>query len=53
MGRYAPRIVSPITGEEEAALSGQRYPFPQDEQNMARWRVWWRRANLEQFSPSR
>ena len=28
MGHYAPRIVSPITGEEEAALSGQRYEFP-------------------------
>jgi hypothetical protein len=49
MGRYAPRIVSPITGEEEAAPSGQCYRFPQDEENMSRWRVWWRRANLEQF----
>ncbi len=49
MGKYAPRIVSPITGEEEAALSGQRYSFPQDEENMSRWRVWWKRANLEQF----
>jgi hypothetical protein len=49
MGHYAPRIVSPITGEEEAALSGQRYSFPQDEKNMSRWREWWRRANIEQF----
>jgi hypothetical protein len=49
MGSYAPRIVSPITGEEEAAPSGQCYRFPQDERNMARWRVWWQRANLEQF----
>jgi hypothetical protein len=49
MGHYAPRITSPITGEEEAALSGQRYSFPQDEKNMARWREWWRRANIEQF----
>ena len=49
MGHYAPRIVSPITGEEEAALTGQQYRFPQDEKNMTRWRVWWRRANLEQF----
>ena len=46
---YAPRIVSPITGEEEAAPSGQRYSFPRDEENMSRWREWWRRANLEQF----
>ena len=49
MGRYAPRIVSPITGEEEAAPSGQCYRFPDDERNMSRWREWWRRANLEQF----
>ena len=49
MGKYAPRIVSPITGEEEAALSGQRYSFPQDEENMSRWREWWKKANLEQF----
>ena len=49
MGRYAPRIVSPVTGEEEAAPSGRCYRFPEDEANMARWRVWWKRANLEQF----
>jgi hypothetical protein len=49
MGRYVPRIVSPITGEEEAAPSGKRYTFPLDEANMSRWRVWWRRANAEQF----
>ena len=41
--------MSPITGEEEAALSGQRYSFPTDEANMSRWREWWKRANLEQF----
>jgi hypothetical protein len=49
MGRYAPRITSPITGEVEAAPSGQCYRFPDDEQNRSRWREWWRRANLEQF----
>ncbi len=49
MGRYAPRIVSPITGEEEAKPSGQLYSFPRDEKNASRWRTWWRRANLEQF----
>ena len=49
MGHYAPRIVSPITGEEEASLSGQLYGFPRDEKNMSRWHEWWRRANLEQF----
>jgi hypothetical protein len=49
MGRYAPRITSPITGEEEAAPSGQAYRFPDDEANRSRWREWWKRANLEQF----
>ena len=49
MGRYVPRIVSPITGEEEAAPSSDRYSFPLDEANMSRWRVWWQRANIEQL----
>jgi hypothetical protein len=49
MGKYVPRIVSPITGEQEAAPGGQRYTFPQDEENLGRWRVWWQRANIEQF----
>ena len=29
MGRYVPRIVSPITGQEEAAPAGERLSFPQ------------------------
>jgi hypothetical protein len=49
MGRYAPRIVSPITGEEEAAPTGDRFDFPVDEANLSRWQVWWKRANIEQF----
>jgi hypothetical protein len=49
MGRYAPRIVSPITGHEEAAPEGERLSFPEDEANLSRWKVWWKRANLEQF----
>jgi len=49
MGRYVPRIVSPITGEEEAAPTGDRFDFPVDEANLSRWRVWWKRANIEQF----
>jgi hypothetical protein len=49
MGRYAPRIVSPITGEEEAAPSGRGYVFRPTEQNLSRWRDWWRKANIEQF----
>ena len=49
MGRYVPRIVSPITGHEEAAPDSERLSFPQDEANLSRWKVWWKRANLEQF----
>jgi len=49
MGAYVPRLVSPITGKEEAAPDAQAYTFPQDEANMERWRRWWRTANLEQF----
>jgi hypothetical protein len=49
MGRYVPRIVSPITGKEEAAPDSERLGFPQDEANLSRWSIWWKRANVEQF----
>jgi hypothetical protein len=47
MGAYVPRLVSPITGDEEAA-GGGRYSFEPNEANLARWRRWWRFANVEQ-----
>ncbi len=49
MGEYAPRITSPISGEEEAAPSGQGYAFAPDRGNLERWHDWWRKANIEQF----
>jgi hypothetical protein len=49
MGTYAPRVTSPITGEEEAAPSGRGYVFRVDAASMERWREWWRKANIEQF----
>jgi hypothetical protein len=49
MGSYAPRVVSPITGEEEAAPSGRGFWFRFDAASMERWREWWRKANIEQF----
>jgi hypothetical protein len=49
MGLYAPRVVSPITGEEEAAPSGRGFWFRVDPASMRRWDDWWRKANLEQF----
>jgi hypothetical protein len=48
MGAHVPRLISPITGQVEAA-GADRYAFPQDDANMARWRVWWKRANVEHF----
>ncbi|MQA04229.1 MAG: hypothetical protein GEV07_16380 [Streptosporangiales bacterium] len=48
MGQHIPRIVSPITGQEEAKPS-LGYTFPTTEENMRRWRGWWRVANWEQF----
>lgn len=48
MGQRIPRIVSPVTGHEEAQPS-LGYMFPTDEENMRRWRGWWRVANWEQF----
>ncbi len=48
MGRYVPRLVSPVTGTEEAAHVRVSYTFPMTAQNLARWRAWWRFANVEQ-----
>ena len=49
MGRYVPRIESPVTGKPEAAPS-TGYVFEPDVENLARWRSWWRFANVEQLS---
>ncbi len=48
MGKYAPRIVSPVTGEEEAAPA-TGVTFKPNEENMRRWNDWWSAANKEQF----
>jgi hypothetical protein len=48
MGARIPNIVSPITGEEEAA-PGLGYTFPTNEENMRCWKRWWRICNQEQF----
>jgi hypothetical protein len=49
MGAYVPRIESPVTGEPEAAPS-VGYVFEPTEDNLDRWRTWWRFANREQLS---
>lgn len=48
MGVHVPRLTSPITGEKEADPTANGYVFTIDEPNMARWRRWWKFANLEQ-----
>jgi hypothetical protein len=48
MGKRIPHIVSPITGEEEAAPA-LGYTFTVNDENMRRWRGWWSVANKEQF----
>lgn len=48
MGRFAGRITSPFTGREEA-VSEIGTVFAGSGEDLARWRVWWRRANAEHF----
>jgi hypothetical protein len=48
MGRYVPRLVSPVTGHQETGSETAGYVFPPTQVNLARWRRWWRFANLEQ-----
>ncbi len=48
MGAYIPRIVSPITGED-VAVPSTGVLMRTDAANLARFRVWWRRANIEQL----
>jgi len=48
MGRYVPRIKSPVTGKPEAAPS-TGFIFEPTEENLGHWRAWWRFANREQL----
>jgi hypothetical protein len=48
MGAFIGRITSPFTGREEAE-SEVGLTFEGTPENLARWRVWWRRTNLEHF----
>lgn len=48
MGSYVPRLVSPITGQSEAAPS-TGYVFEPTKENLARWKGWWKFANIEQI----
>jgi uncharacterized protein YjeT (DUF2065 family) len=49
MGQYVPKLVSPVTGAPEAThATATSYIFEPTPANMARWRSWWRFANIEQ-----
>jgi hypothetical protein len=48
MGKYVPRLVSPLTGETVASPASNGFVFEPTPENMSRWRRWWRFANLEQ-----
>ena len=47
MGARLPTVVSPFTGEEVAAPT-TGYFFRRDEENMRRWKGWWKVADTEQ-----
>ena len=49
MGSYVPRLVSPITGQPEA-IPSTGYVFDPTQENLRRWRGWWRFANAEQLT---
>jgi hypothetical protein len=49
MGVHAPRIVSPFTGEC-VAEPGTGWRFAINDENLVRWRAWWRFANVEQLT---
>jgi hypothetical protein len=48
MGRYIPRLVSPITGRAEPAVDVRPCVFVVDDRGMGRWKRWWRFVNVEQ-----
>ena len=48
MGQYVPRLVSPVTGVPQAKETATSYIFEMTAANLARWKSWWRFANVEQ-----
>ena len=48
MGRYVPRLTSPITAAPRPAVDARACVFIVDEEGLGRWRRWWRFANVEQ-----
>jgi hypothetical protein len=50
MGAYAGKIVSPITGKEDIKFAEAGFFFKLTPENIAKWRQWWKSANLEHFA---
>jgi hypothetical protein len=48
MGRHIQRLVSPVTGKEEAVSTARACVFVVNEESLGRWRRWWRFACVEQ-----
>lgn len=50
MGTYVPRLVSPVTGAEEAdPHAASVFIFETTAENMRHWRRWWQFVNVEQL----
>ena len=50
MGKYAGKIVSPLTGKEEVKVAEAGYCFEFTPENLTKWRQWWKAANWEHFA---
>ncbi|HEX7901370.1 MAG TPA: Nramp family divalent metal transporter [Planctomycetota bacterium] len=48
MGRHIQRLVSPVTGKEEALPTARACVFALTDESLGRWRRWWRFVNVEQ-----
>ncbi len=47
MGKYAERITSPVTGKTVASASRASFRVEENQENISRFNVWWKRINIE------
>jgi len=48
LGKYAARITSPVTGKTRSAVTaGSRVAFERNASNLANFRAWWSKVNIE------
>ncbi|HSR68299.1 MAG TPA: Nramp family divalent metal transporter [Acidobacteriota bacterium] len=48
MAKLVPKVTSPLTGEK-VAVASEGYFFKADEENLSRWKSWWKLARREQL----